>query len=84
MNVALDFDDRQSKRILREMRKAGGFTSDAEMIRAALRILRTLQEQAKEGYTEVIVQNPFTGDQQLLMGIEDVLGLRHGKEKDES
>jgi len=78
MAVNLGLDDRQSKKILLNMRKAGGYASDTEMIRAALRILRTLQEHVRNGFTDLIVQNPDTGDQLLIVGLDDVLRLNHG------
>lgn len=78
MNITPGLNDPQSKRILKQMRDEGGFRSDADLIRAALRILRTLQEQALAGYSDLIVQNPENGEQQLVIGLSDVLGQHHG------
>jgi hypothetical protein len=62
VDVSLAFDD-QSYEILRDMKKAAGIGSDAEMVRQALKILRTLQQLAKDGYAEVLVQHEDTGEQ---------------------
>ncbi len=58
--------DQQSYRILEHMKEIGGFASDTELIREALRLLRTLQDLARTGFSEVIVQHTETGQQKLL------------------
>lgn len=65
IEVALAFDQ-QSYRVLEEIKAAAGLTSTARTVREALRIMRALQQLGNEGYTDVIVQNPMTADQQLL------------------
>jgi PAS domain S-box-containing protein len=60
--------DQQSYKILHEMQSAAGLDSDALTVREALRIMRTLQQQAEEGFKDVIVQNDEV-DQRLLTGI---------------
>lgn len=64
--------DPQSYKILQEMKSAGGFDSDALTIREALRIMRTLQQQASAGFDQVIIQNN-DGNQRMLLGISVVV-----------
>jgi hypothetical protein len=68
MNLTLRFD-RESQKLISGMRQDGGFETDEQMVLFALKILRTLQVQAKEGYKEVVVQNSMEGRQRLLDGI---------------
>jgi hypothetical protein len=64
--VVFYFDD-GSIRVLEEMTKALNFGSQAETVRQALRVVRALQMQAETAYSDVIVQNPDTGDQKKLV-----------------
>jgi hypothetical protein len=43
---------------LLNIRAAGQFDNEAEAISQALRILRMLQEQFDDGYTDVVVRDP--------------------------
>jgi hypothetical protein len=63
--VLLVFNN-MSYRILESMQELGGFPSAPATIHMALRILRALQEEALEGYSDVVVQHPFTGDQRII------------------
>jgi hypothetical protein len=70
--------DEGSIQILEEMTKALNFGSQAETVRQALRVVRALQMQAEKGYSDVIVQDPDTGDQRkLLVPFLDQLNPNH-------
>lgn len=64
--VAFTIDDR-SLAVLEEIQRRGRYESMAYAIREGLRILRTLQFQANDGFKEVIVRNPTTGDERILL-----------------
>ncbi|MEM7537923.1 MAG: hypothetical protein AAF639_37480, partial [Chloroflexota bacterium] len=59
--VAFTFDER-SLNTLEDMTEEGHFSSMADTVRESLQISRALQTQVKQGYTEIIVRNPETGD----------------------
>jgi len=54
-------------KVLEDMTRESGAESVTMMIREALRLVRVLQEQSKEGYSEVIVQMPNTLKRRLLV-----------------
>jgi hypothetical protein len=58
---------RGSKQLLEEMARDSNSSSIANTVGAAVRIARVLQEQAKEGYSEVMVRNPATLDKRILL-----------------
>jgi hypothetical protein len=64
--VVFTFDP-GSYKVLQELTKELNLGSDASTIREALRIIRAIQTQADEGYSDVIVQNPNTFDQKKLI-----------------
>lgn len=64
--VVFTFDER-SLAVLKQMTEESHFPSMAATVRAALRIVNTLQTQAKNGYTEVIVRNPTTGAERMIV-----------------
>ena len=67
-DITVEFSvDSRSRQLLDEVTRDSDSSSIGNTLGAALRILRVLQEQAKEGYCEVIVQNPETLDRRLLM-----------------
>jgi hypothetical protein len=66
MTVVLNVD-KGAQRLLDDVTKDSNSSSLMNTVDAALRIVRALQEQAKEGYCEVIVQNPETLDRRLLV-----------------
>ena len=59
--------DAGSYNLLRTITKELNFGSEAVTIREALRIVRALQKQASEGYSDVIVENPNTFEQRKLV-----------------
>lgn len=48
-----------------EMTKDGNFKKPSKTIKEALEIFRSLQNFAKEGFCEVIIRNPFSGEEIL-------------------
>ncbi len=64
--VAFTFDER-SLTTLREMTEEGNFSSMADTVRESLQISRALQTQAKKGFTEIIVRDPETEDERVLV-----------------
>ena len=59
--------DQKNSRILESMTRDSRFSSIAETVSEALRVLRGLQSQAKVGYSDVIVQNPETLERKKLV-----------------
>ena len=45
----------------------GRFSSMADTVRESLQISRALQSQANQGFTEVIVRNPETNEERVLV-----------------
>ena len=64
--VVFTFDQR-SLEGLEEIRKAGRFPSKAETVRRSLELSLTLQLQAEQGFTDVILRNPKTGEERVLI-----------------
>jgi Arc/MetJ-type ribon-helix-helix transcriptional regulator len=64
--VVFSFDDR-SLESLQSMTEQGKFPSMATAVRESLQVSRALQIQAEQGYTEVVVRNPETGDERVLV-----------------
>ena len=64
--VAFTFDV-NSLEALEEMKEEGHYSSLAETVRDSLQINRALQTQAKKGYNEIIVRDPETGDERILV-----------------
>lgn len=64
--VAFTFDER-SLATLEEMTEEGRFGSMADTVRESLQISRALQSQATKGFTEVIVRNPETGEERVVI-----------------
>ena len=64
--VAFTFDV-NSLEALEEMKEEGHYSSLAETVRDSLQINRALQTQAKKGYNEIIVRDPETGDERVLI-----------------
>ncbi len=76
--VAFTFDV-NSLEALEEMKEEGHYSSLAETVRDSLQINRALQTQAKKGYNEIIVRDPETGNERVLV-IPSLLSLsRKGK-----
>lgn len=64
--VAFTFDV-NSLEALEEMKEEGHYSSLAETVRDSLQINRALQTQAKKGYNEIIVRDPETGNERVLI-----------------
>ncbi len=64
--VVFTFDDR-SLESLDQIKAEGRFSSLAEAVREALRVSRALQAQGKEGFTQVKVRNPKSGEERTLV-----------------
>lgn len=64
--VAFTFDDRSLK-TLEQMTAEGHFGSMADTVRESLQISRALQSQARQGYTEVIMRNPDTKEERVVV-----------------
>ena len=64
--VAFTFDER-SLNTLGDMTEEGHFSSMADTVRESLQISRALQVQAKQGFTEIIVRNPKTGEERVIV-----------------
>jgi Arc/MetJ-type ribon-helix-helix transcriptional regulator len=64
--VAFTFDER-SLTTLEEMTDEGNFSSMADTVRESLQISRALQTQAKKGFSEIIVRNPNTGEERIII-----------------
>ena len=64
--ILFSFDPR-SHQNLRELTDAGGFPSASDAVRDALRVARSLQDQARLGFTEVVVRNPITNQEKVMV-----------------
>lgn len=64
--VAFTFDER-SLATLEDMTEEGHFSSMADTVRESLQISRALQIQVKQGYTELVVRNPETGEERVII-----------------
>ncbi|MEM5786240.1 MAG: hypothetical protein AAGU11_02905 [Syntrophobacteraceae bacterium] len=64
--VVFTFDERSLKS-LEQIKEQGHFNSLADTVRESLRVSRALQSQAEQGYTEVIVRNPKTNEERVVV-----------------
>jgi Arc/MetJ-type ribon-helix-helix transcriptional regulator len=64
--VVFSFDER-SLESLQELTDQGRFSSMADTVRESLQISRALQAQAGRGFTEVLVRNPETNEERVLV-----------------
>lgn len=64
--VVFTFDPR-SFRMLEDIKDDGSFTSYADAVRMGLQILRALQKQAGDGYTEVCVRKSNGQERTLVL-----------------
>lgn len=64
--VVFSFDERIYS-TLKEVQENGEFPSMGTAVRESIQLSDILQEQAAEGYTEVIVRNPKTNMQKILV-----------------
>lgn len=64
--VVFSFDPR-SLESLEKLTAEGQFSSMADTVRESLQISRALQSQANQGFTEVVVRNPTTNEERVLV-----------------
>jgi Arc/MetJ-type ribon-helix-helix transcriptional regulator len=64
--VVFSFDER-SLESLQKLTEQGRFSSMADTVRESLQISRALQSQAGQGFTEVLVRNPETNEERVLV-----------------
>ncbi len=64
--IVFTFDQR-SFDALESLRRDGNFESLADAVRESIRITRALQQQGKQGFTDVLVRNPVTGDENVMV-----------------
>ena len=66
MRIVFTFDE-ESLASLEEIKDDGNYSCFAETVRESLQITRSLQKLAKRGYSEIIVRDPKTEDERLLI-----------------
>ena len=64
--VAFTFDD-HSVRTLEQMTQEGRFSSMADTVRESLQISRALQTQVRRGFTEIVMRNPETQQERVVV-----------------
>lgn len=64
--ILFSFDPRNFQ-ALQNLASEGQFTSAADAVRSAVQIARVLQAQAKHGFSEVLVRNPHTREERVLV-----------------
>lgn len=64
--VVFSFDQKSLAR-LEDLTEQGHFSSMAETVRESLQVSRALQSQAEQGFSEVVVRNPQTGDERVIV-----------------
>jgi len=64
--VVFSFDER-SLASLENLTKQGRFPSMAETVRDSLQISRALQVQAEQGFSEVVLRNPETKEERVIV-----------------
>ena len=64
--VVFSFDDR-SFDSLETIKEQGHFASLADTVRQSIEVSGALQSQAQQGFNEVTVRNPQTGEERVLV-----------------
>ena len=64
--VVFSFDER-SLESLQKIKDQGHFTSMGEAVRESLQISRALQSQANQGFSEIVVRNPETKAERVIV-----------------
>lgn len=64
--VVFTFDERSLK-ALDDMTEEGNYNSMADTVRESLQISRALQTQAKQGFSEITLLNPDTGEKRVVV-----------------
>lgn len=66
----------ESLSALEDIQETGGYATLADTVKDSLKIMWTIQNLAKEGYTELIVRNPKTDNERLVLDYEARGGKR--------
>lgn len=64
--VVFTFDER-SLESLQKLKEQGRFSSMGETVRESLQISRALQSQASQGFREIVVRNPETKEERVII-----------------
>lgn len=64
--VVFSFDER-SLESLQRIKEHGNFSSMGEAVRESLQISRALQSQAHQGFSEIVVRNPETKEERVIV-----------------
>jgi hypothetical protein len=64
--VVFTFDER-SMESLENLKEQARFDSLADTVRSSLQVARALQQQKEQGYTEVVVRNPDTKEERVIV-----------------
>lgn len=64
--VVFTFDER-SLESLKTMQEQGRYPSMGNVVKDSLQISRALQNQADQGFTEIIVRNPETSEERVIV-----------------
>ncbi len=64
--VVFSFDER-SLESLQKIKQQGHFMSMGEAVRESLQISRALQSQANQGFSEIVVRNPETKEERVIV-----------------
>ena len=64
--VVFSFDEK-SLESLKQITEQGRYGSMAETVRDSLQISKALQSQAEKGFTEVVLRNPDTNQERVLV-----------------
>ena len=64
--VVFSFDER-SLESLQKIKEQGRFSSMGEAVRESLQISRALQSQASQGFSEIVVRNPETKEERVIV-----------------
>ncbi len=64
--VVFSFDER-SLESLEDLTAQGRFPSMAETVRESLQVRRALQSQTEQGFSEIVVRNPKTKEERIIV-----------------
>ena len=59
--------DERSLESLQKLKEQGRFASMGETVRESLQISRALQNQASQGFREIVVRNPETKEERVII-----------------
>ena len=64
--IVFSFDEKNFER-MEHIKARGRFSSFADAVRESLTVNNALQQQADQGFTEVIVRNPKTKEEKVMI-----------------